>query len=199
MGGVFGVRGSRVVCTDDRRKRLKRYNTPGHAHFLTFSCHERRPYLRDPKACEIFLSEIRRARDEHSFRVWAYVLMPDHVHLLIWPTQNAYSIARILNDAKGRMSKQYRDIVMQQRPQDFAQYTVSARGRKIFRFWLPGGGFDRNVWNARAVHGTIRYIELNPVKKRLVLKAEEYPWSSAYAGAGSVLLPTDRCSVPLAW
>ncbi|MBN1307435.1 MAG: transposase [Chitinispirillaceae bacterium] len=77
-------------------KTLKHYNTPGHAHELTFSCYRRKNYLRDDVACELFLSELERARSEHQFRIWAYVLMPNHVHLLIWPMNSEYAIERIV-------------------------------------------------------------------------------------------------------
>ncbi len=43
---------------------------------------------------------MNRARELHSFHVWAYVLMPEHVHLLIWPTEEEYSISKILKCMK---------------------------------------------------------------------------------------------------
>jgi len=53
--------------------------------------------------------------------------------------------------------------------------------RKYFVSGRPVGGFDRNLWNAKAIHSAIKYIEHNPVRAGLVKKAEEWKWSSAHA------------------
>jgi len=45
---------------DQSFKKLKHYNTPGHAHELTFSCYRRKDYQKDPVACEIFLFELEK-------------------------------------------------------------------------------------------------------------------------------------------
>ena len=58
---------------------------------------------------------------------------------------------------------------------------VLYKGKKVFRFWQTGGGFDRNLWNAKAIHSSINYIEANPVRAGLVEKPEDWQWSSAHA------------------
>lgn len=70
----------------------RHYNTPGHAHELTYSCYKRSPYFNDPLACRIFLDCIRRSQLKFNFHVWAYVIMPNHVHLLVWLLEQDYSI-----------------------------------------------------------------------------------------------------------
>jgi putative transposase len=64
---------------------LKRYNTFGHDHFITFSCYHRLPYLNDDHARTVFLDTLERTRQKHQFHVFGYVLMPEHVHLLRMP------------------------------------------------------------------------------------------------------------------
>jgi putative transposase len=181
-------------------KQLKRYNTRGHAHELTFSCHNKNNLLFDPKACEIFLSELQRSRDLENFKIWAYVLMPDHVHLLIWPVNQVYDIAKITGDLKGRMVKRYRDHIRTDYPERFDCFTDIDRSkqRKVFRFWQPGGGFDRNLWNAKAIHNSIAYIEANPVRKGLTISPDKYCWSSAFARATNSGVIPDICTVPVA-
>jgi putative transposase len=174
------------------------YNTPGHAHALTFSCYKQRDYLRDQNACELLLLELQSVRAEHRLQVWAYVFMPNHVHLLIWPTESEYSISRIQNDIKGRMAKRYRDYVLLNEPARFRSFLLRERGREVFRFWQHGGGFDRNLWNATAIRRSIEYIEENPVRKGLASSPEEYRWSSAYARESGTGLVPDRFRVPVA-
>ncbi|MCH8955769.1 transposase [candidate division KSB1 bacterium] len=69
------------------KEKLKRYDIPGHAHELTFSCYHRFHYLNDPNCCALFIDELSQAREHFLFRLWAYVLMPNHVHLFIYPTR----------------------------------------------------------------------------------------------------------------
>jgi len=51
---------------------------------------------------------------------------------------------------------------------------VIKKGKKGFRVWEPGGGFDRNLWSVKAIHYTIRYIEGNPVRAELVVNPEDW-------------------------
>ncbi len=96
-----------VQIETERRKKLKHYNIPGHAHYLTFSCYHRFDYLSDLDSCSIFIEELDHARSELQFHLWAYVLMPNHVHLLIYPYRQVYKISIILQAVKGRTSKRY--------------------------------------------------------------------------------------------
>jgi putative transposase len=65
-------------------KKLNRYNNPYHARELTFSCYKKYPYFSDPIACKIFLDFLDNAGKKYKFELWAYVIMPDHIHLLIY-------------------------------------------------------------------------------------------------------------------
>ncbi len=176
----------------EQRKKLKRYDIPGHAHELTFSCYHRFHYLKDPVCCSIFISELSHAKEHFLFRLWAYVLMPNHVHLFIYPTQTNYKISTILQSIKGKTSKRYRDILLEENPERYNKICLKVSNKNVFRFWQAGGGFDRNLWNAKAIHSSIKYIEYNPVRAGLVNAPEEWPWSSAHARhANEGLLPDD--------
>src|ERR1700761_3227892 len=63
--------------------RLKRYHTSGHDHFVTFSCYRRLPFLNNDHARTIFLDILEQTRQRHGFYLFGYVLMPEHVHLLL--------------------------------------------------------------------------------------------------------------------
>jgi REP element-mobilizing transposase RayT len=87
------------------RKTCKRYNTPGHAHALTFSCFRRQAFLSKDGSRQWMIEAIDRARDKLHFHVWAYVIMPEHAHLLVWPTEKEYDISEILNAIKQSVAK----------------------------------------------------------------------------------------------
>ena len=65
---------------------LKRYQKSKQCHFVTFSCYRRLPRLRDGRLCDLFLKCLERVRRTYRFRVYGYVVMPEHVHLLVYRT-----------------------------------------------------------------------------------------------------------------
>lgn len=62
--------------------------------------------------------------------------------------------------------------------------TASHGNRRVFRFWQPGGGYDKNQWNERPIRETIDYIHANPVRRGLVAGPAQWKWSSAGVYAG---------------
>ena len=62
---------------------LRRYYGKGHLHFITFSCYRRLPLLKTVRARDVFVKELGKVRDEMGFHLLGYVVMPEHVHLLI--------------------------------------------------------------------------------------------------------------------
>jgi len=179
------------------RKKLKHYDIPGHAHELTFSCYHQLNYLKDPACCKIFMEELSLAREKFQFQLWAYVLMPNHVHLLIYPCKHDYKISIILQSIKGRTSKHYGDKLLAEKPKVYEKYCIKVGQKKTFRFWKAGGGYDRNLWNAKAIHASIKYIEENPVRAGLVESTEEWKWSSARARFYNEGLVPDDFNIPI--
>jgi putative transposase len=71
------------------------YNDPGDAHELTWSCYQRYQFLRAERSCVWLKEAIDEARVELDFAVWAYVFMPEHVHLIVWPRRLVYDVADV--------------------------------------------------------------------------------------------------------
>jgi hypothetical protein len=67
-----------------QRRHRRSYNEPGHAHELTFSVYHRYPFLKAERTCQWLVEAINAMRSELEVKVWAYVFMPDHAHLLIY-------------------------------------------------------------------------------------------------------------------
>jgi len=105
------------------------------------------------------MEELERARELFKFKLWAYVLMPNHVHLLLFPYVASYKISKILQSIKGCTSKGYGEHFKATAPQTYQSCCIGAGDKKKFRFWQAGGGFDRNLWNGKAIHHAIQYIE----------------------------------------
>jgi putative transposase len=136
--------------------RLKRYQTEGHYHFLTFSCYHRLPYLNDDHSRIAFLNTLERLRQRHQFYLFGYVLMPEHVHLLL-SEPKSHPLATTISVLKGETSKLLRDARTQ--------------------FWQTRY-YDFNVFTQPKFVEKLQYIHRNPVERGLVEKPEDWPWSS---------------------
>src|SRR5687768_9101444 len=88
-----------------RDRRRRNYKMPGHAHALTFSCYRQFQFLSRERTCVWLAEAIEEARRELDFALWAYVFMPEHVHLLVWPRQPKYEIEMIRQQIKGPVGR----------------------------------------------------------------------------------------------
>lgn len=88
------------------RRHRRNANEPGHAHELTFSCYRRYPFLSRDRICQWLVESIERARKSLEFDVWAWVFMPDHVHLVVHPRRPAYDVAAIRRQIKEPVARQ---------------------------------------------------------------------------------------------
>ena len=181
------------------RKLCKRYDEPGHAHYLTFSCFRNQPFLEGDRARQWFVSALAEAKRKHPFCLWAWVIMPEHVHLLIYPRE-AVRISEILSATKTPVAKTAAGWVRREAPQFVPRMLdIQPSGRRFIRFWQRGGGYDRNIWSVQEVHEKIKYIHNNPVRRELVAAPGDWTWSSFRAWEHSIddPIPIDRDTLPL--
>ena len=176
----------------------KRYDVPGHAHYLTFSCWRSQAFLSRDRARAWLVEAIDKARQWHPFDLWAWAIMPEHVHLMILPAEGS-TISAILKSIKDPVAKRAVSWVRRRRP-EFLPRMLDAQpsGRRSYRFWQPGGGYDRNIWTVNRLHAKVNYIHANPVRRGLVERPEDWAWSSWRAWGEGVDEPLriDRESLP---
>ena len=159
-------------------RHLKRYQHAGDLHMITFSCYQRLAYLGTPAARDCFEASLEAARIKYRFLVDAYVVMPEHVHLLVSEPPEM-DLSRALNSLKLSVAKR-----LPQSP-----------------FWTPRY-HDFNVFSLRKIHEKIDYIHQNPAARGLVPLAEMWRWSSLpqYLGqTGVVTVSAGRTEVPLTY
>ena len=169
----------------------------GYLHFITTSSYQRKPWLGTPGRRDLFLRILEETRCRYGFVVVGYVVMPEHVHLLIGEPESGTP-----------------STVMQVVKQRFA----GALLRRLRRRHSPAQGdlwevveeshiwqrrfYDFVVWNPRKRVEKLRYMHRNPVKRGLVLQPEQWKWSSyrsyAYDEPGPVLL-NEKKPVVLKW
>ena len=196
-------------------KGLKRYYGRGHLHFLTFSCHRRLPLLNTAGARNLFVDALGKMRERHGFLLVGYVVMPDHVHLLISePVQGTPSTVlqalkqrvsrdlRRTNDPQSTRTKNHaRDSGWDEPKTPGARTAPGAptpddstlrRGGELPRFWQPRF-YDFNVHSTEKRREKLDYMHANPVKRGLVKDPSEWRWSSwaFYAKGTAGLVPVD--------
>ena len=160
------------------KKSCHRYNIAGNAHELTFSCYKSQAFLSKERTCKYLIESIKSSREKHEFDIWAYVLMPNHVHLLICPKQEQYSISEILQSIKQPVSRKTIAYLKEYNPSGL-KYLATSQKHRPYRFWQKGGGYDRNILKDKTVINIVRYIHNNPVRKGLVETPEQWKFSSA--------------------
>ena len=104
--------------------------------------------------------------------------MPDHVHLLIFPRSENYSISAILLSIKQSTSRRELNYIRKYGPNKLKFFATGQKNTK-YRFWQDGGGYDKNVTITKAIINIVKYIHNNPVRIGFVDKAIDWKWSSA--------------------
>lgn len=155
-----------------------RDNNHGYAHYLTFSIYHHKRLFANPVFPPLFLQHLDASRSRLQFHLWAYVVMPDHVHLLLHPVEGV-SISSILQSIKLPFSKAAIQLLRERHPASLEHYQVGTEQKKSYRIWQRGGGYDRNLYSPDALRRSVTYIHNNPVVKSICDVPEEYPWSSA--------------------
>ena len=143
---------------------------------------------------EIFLKNLDLARQTLNFDLWAYVVMPEHVHVVLQPLDEQYEMAAILRAIKKPVSHE----IFENFPSLRDRCIVNRIEGKTpeYRFWQAGGGYDRNIETAEDAWSKIHYVHWNPVKRDLCESQIEWPFSSARAYAevvGNTPIPVDLC------
>jgi putative transposase len=136
---------------------LTRYRGNGDLHFITFSCFNRRPLFARPLAPRIFEETLERVRRWYEFGVLGYVVMPEHVHLLVTEPERG-TLARAI-----QMLKQLTGHKL--------------KTETSTPFW-HARYYDFNVHISKKRIEKLRYIHRNPVVRGLVRKPEDWEWSS---------------------
>jgi putative transposase len=182
-----------------KRKTCHRHNDPGDAHSLTFSCFQGRPFLSRDRSRMWLIEALRAALEQHHFDLWAYVVMPEHVHLIVYPRETRYSISKFLLELKRPVARQALTHVRQFAP-DFLLRMADRQpnGKVAHRFWQRGGGYDRNLKTPQIIRSTIDYVHKNPVRRGLVRSPSDWVWSSAafFEGKQDVVLRPDVENLP---
>jgi putative transposase len=183
----------------EQRQHRCSYDDPGDAHELTFSCYQGYKFLASQRVRVWLRDALDAARREFEFGLWAYVFMPEHVHLVVCPWRKEYRIAEIRRAIKEPVGRAAMKHLRTHRP-DWLPRLTRQRGKRQERlFWQSGGGYDRNINEPRTLMSMIEYIHLNPVRRGLAERAVDWEWSSAAQLEGISTSPVALDPIPAEW
>ena len=136
---------------------------PEQTYFITSSTWQKRSLFQSEPLARLFLETLFDYRKQGKYLLHAFVLMPNHFHLLITP-QSEVTLERAMQLIKGGFS-----------------YRVKAEAKSSLEVWQRGFT-DRRVRNREEYEGFVDYIHCNPVEAGLAARPEDYPYCSAHDG-----------------
>jgi putative transposase len=141
--------------------RIARVVVPGLPHHVTQRGNRQAQVLFEDSDRRFYLKLVSEAARAASVEIWAYCLMPNHVHFIVVP-----------GDEDG-LRKTFAEA--------HRRYTAWINHRNGWTGHLWQGRFASTVMDEHHLLNAVRYVALNPVRAGLAAKASEWPWSSAQA------------------
>ena len=135
---------------------LHRFHESGQTHFVTFCCYRRREIFANGEAARAFEAALERVRRMYHLRVFGYVVMLEHVHLLLSEPERA-TLAVVLKSLKQGVSR-----------------LGTGEGPHLWQ----NRYYDFNIRDRQQFIEKLRYIHRNPVKRGLCERPEDWEWSS---------------------
>ena len=163
--------------------RLRHYDQSGTARFVTFSTYRRLRALDGDQLKLIVIDELKSLRVKYGIKIHGFVLMPDHVHLVLHPP-GGHELGRLIGQLKSLSARRY-----------FAEQNSLPDAET--RILWQRRSYDHNCRDTESVIEKINYCHNNPVKKGLVAEPGEWRWSSYNWYQGEVDVPLEIDAVEL--
>lgn len=144
-----------------------------HLHFITTSCYRRLPFLHTAHSRDIFLTMLEQTRERYRFVVVGYVVMPEHIHLLLTEPEvgTPSTVMQVLKQRSARA------LLPKRKRKNSHQRNLFGDELQPRAFW-QARSYDFNVWTTHKRVEKLRYMHRNPVKRGLVDAPEQWRWSS---------------------
>jgi len=151
---------------------IRRYFEDSYAYFITTKTHNNLSIFNNEKNCKILLVALEFFKLVLDYKIFAYCLMPDHLHIIL-QTTGSYNFSYVMKMIKGNFARKYNK-------------TNSKEG-KVWQKTF----YDEGIRNVAMLLQKIEYIHNNPVRAKIVTSPEYYPFSSYnyYHGKNYIGIP----------
>ena len=159
--------------------KLRHFDHLNTARFVTFCCYRRHKFLSKDEIIRAFLNSLSEIKEKHVMRLLGYVIMPEHVHLVLHP-QDGTALGGVIGELKSKSASRIMGKKLVSFP---GSCRVVKSGIERWAFWQPRC-YDHNCRTEETVLEKINYCHNNPVKRELVSEPGGWEWSSYnwYAG-----------------
>ena len=154
--------------------RLHRYYGAGYLHFITTSCYQRRRLLGRARDRDLFLEVLESVRRRYRFVVVGYVVMPEHIHLLLGEPERGNPSMVMQALKQGFAKRLLARLCRSADPRQSSLWNTAVEEGRIWQHRF----YDFVVFTAKKRVEKLDYMHNNPVKRGLVLKPEQWRWSS---------------------
>ena len=190
---------------------MKKFNIENQIHFITIDTYNKIHLFKDKNLFEIIIDNIKFYKNKYGFKLFGYVIMPNHIHLLIQLNERWNNISKIMQDFKSHTAKEIVDFLKTgRRKPSLAPYFDASEGSHLPEDykWIDKGKthtpsknkvwqrdfYDLNIYSEEKLEQKLNYIHYNPVKAGLCKNPEDYKWSSCrnYEFGEDVLIKIDK-------
>jgi putative transposase len=176
-----------TIQTLDVARKWSNQNLPGALHFVTGNLTNRTPLFTEDAACRTFFNICNNLKNEWPAKLIAYVLMPDHFHLIVNPQDG-----NIRGFSGALKSLAARELINLSDGELFLRETpdINNSSHQVWQESFKA----QPLWSGWMIWQKINYIHANPLKARLVTSAKDYSWSSfrAFYNDSKEPLPVDK-------
>jgi putative transposase len=158
---------------------LPHFQIQGDVYYITSVIYNRLPVFKQPSFIIPIIDSLNFYRYKQSYRLLGFVIMPDHIHLLIWPHGDT-PVGDMMRDLKrftsGRITRQA-EVEGKQEWLNAFHAAGEKTDRAEYKVWQDDY-WDKNVFSERMVLEKLNYMHNNPVRAGLTNAAADYPYSS---------------------
>ena len=158
---------------------LPHFHIEGYVYYITTVVHKRLPLFVRPSFVMPLLDSLNFYRYKHQCKLLGYVIMPEHIHLLIWPLDDV-TVSDFMRDFKAFTAKR---IIRQAEIEGIQEWVATFQlagtetGRSKNKVWQDNY-WDKNVYTERFLRQKLNYLHRNPCRAGLVEDPKDYPYSS---------------------
>ena len=172
--------------------KLRHYDGLGNARFITFCCYHRYHLLSYDELKNIFIECLKQILNKYNIRIFGYVLMPEHVHLVLLPLDDI-KLGLVIGELKSNSAHSSIKYLKQTGHRLIKKIMILSNGNHRYTFWQKRC-YDHNCRTQETTIEKINYCHKNPVSRGLVVDPGEYIWSSYnyYQGVKEVPIQMDE-------
>jgi putative transposase len=157
---------------------VTRFNIENYCHFVTSKTYRNAKIFSNEHAGKLLTQTIFEVKKKLNFLLIAFVVMPDHIHLMLVPDKRN-TISDVMRHIKGRFARKYNLLSRGINSPDYEEDTHRAGNLSLpeSKVWQESF-YDHVIRNRKEFVERLNYIYYNPVKAGLVDKPEDYKYSS---------------------